>query len=288
MKMSLGRYTTFDTVFHRMDSRVKLIGMILFLVSAFLSYGTGYMNIVIYLAIFLILLVFTFMSKASFASIFRSLKGLWFMILLLLVINIFIPSSSAGGDVAFYIGSNAVYWKTIINLVYIFIRLVLVLMITNIFTSTTKPMDMTYSIEWLFYPLKLIKIPVHKFAMALSLAIRFIPTLSEEAARIQKAQASRGVDYRQGKFRDKVKSIVSLVIPLFMTAFTESGELADAMEARGYNPDAKRTRYRVYKWGVRDTVASIVLAVLLAAMIVLAVYQFDMFAYFGVNLPALS
>ncbi len=287
MKMSLGRYTTFDTVFHRMDSRVKLVGMIVFLVSCFLSYGTGYMNIVVYLAIFLILLVFTFLAKASFASIFRSLKGLWFMILLLFVINIFIQTSTTG-DVAFYIGSLAVYWRTIINIIYIFIRLVLVLMVTNIFTSTTKPMDMTFAIEWLLYPLKLIKIPVHKFAMALSLALRFIPTLSEEAARIQKAQASRGIDYRQGKFKDKVKSIVSLVIPLFMTAFTESGELADAMEARGYNPDAKRTRYRVFKWGVRDTVSSIVLAIFLTGIILLAVYQFDLFAYLGVTLPALS
>jgi energy-coupling factor transport system permease protein len=124
--------------------------------------------------------------------------------------------------------------------------------------------------------------------MAISLALRFIPTLAEETDKIMKAQASRGVDFKQGKFKDKIKAIVSLIIPLFMSAFMTSGELADAMEARGYDPNAKRTRYRAYRWSLKDTCGVILSALFLAGMIVLAVKQYDLFALLNVSLPILS
>lgn len=149
------------------------------------------------------------------------------------------------------------------------------IMVTTVLTSTTKPLELTFGLEWLMTPLKFIKVPVSAVSMTISLALRFIPTLTDETDRIMKAQASRGVDFANGKLKDKVKSIVSLIIPLFMSAFSRSAELADAMESRGYNPDAKRTRYRVVKWSIADTIYTISLCLFLGGIITLAVLRPD-------------
>ncbi|MDY5970399.1 MAG: energy-coupling factor transporter transmembrane component T [Candidatus Enterosoma sp.] len=290
---SFGRYSSYHTVIHRIDCRVKLMAMILFLVSVFLNYGTPWMNLVIYGGIFIVLLSISLVAKASFLSLFRSLKALWFMIFLLLLINVLFNGND-NSMILFTIPFNAeegtgvaIRLGAIINVVYIFVRLVLVLMVTNILTQTTKPMELTASLEWLFYPLKLIHIPVHKFAMALSLALRFVPTLQEQTSRIMKAQASRGVDYKQGKFKEKIKALVSLIIPLFMSAFLTSGELADAMEARGYDPDGKRTKFKTDTWGMRDAISVIFLCLFTAGFITLAVLKPDLFAALNISVPAL-
>ncbi len=287
MNTPLGKYQAYKTPLHRMDPRIKFIAMILFMVSVFLSYGTPYMNLTIYGVILLLLILLSILGRASFFSVFRSLAGLWVMVVFILILNLFF-NNNVSGDIAFHIGSLPVYWYTVINVLYIFSRLVLVITISNLFTATTKPMEMTSAIEWLFYPLTLIKIPVHKFAMALSLALRFIPTLQEETERIQKAQASRGIDFKQGKFKDKITSLISLIIPLFMSAFTTSGQLADAMEARGYDPDSKRTKYKTNRFGSVDVFGILFTALYLGAMIYLAVMKYDLYTYLGLVLPALK
>ncbi len=294
MNITLGKYQAYNTIFHRMDCRIKLIGLIIFMVASFLNYGLtkvngAYSNLIVYIFLFVILFIFTLISKTSFLQLFKSLKALWVMLLFLLIIQIFLPSANVSGDIAFNIFNRDIYYSTIINLAYIFLRLILIMMLTNIFTSTTKPMEITSAMEWLLYPLKLVKVPVHKLAMAISLALRFIPTLIEETNRIMKAQASRGVDYKQGKFKEKLKAIIALIIPLFMQAFITSGELADAMEARGYDPNAKRTRYRSNKWTLKDTVSVILLACFLSGMITLAIIKFDYTSIFpSLSLPKLS
>lgn len=286
MKMTLGKFNNLDTIVHRIDSRIKLIALIVLLVSVFLSYGSAYMNLVVYGGIFILLFLLTLLGKTSFLLLFRSLKGLWVMILFLLILNIFLPSASAAESmVLFTLFGVEVHLSTILNVSYILLRLILVLMMTNIFTSTTKPMEMTYALEWLFYPLSLVRFPVHKLAMTISLALRFIPYLFDKTNQIMKAQASRGVDYRQGKFKDKIRAIVSTIIPLFLSSFQVSGELADAMEARGYDPDAKRTRYRAYRWSLKDTLSALVVLLFLGGMITLAVLKPDIFVAMGMTLP---
>ena len=285
---SFGKYMGYDTLFHRIDARIKLIGMILFMVSIFLNYGNPWMCFVIYGVIFLILLTFTFVSKASFLSLFRSLKALWFMILLILIINIFFSGDTTSLILVQFPNTNiCIRLGAVVNVSYIFLRLVLVLMITNILTSTTKPMDLTNAIECLFHPLTWLHIPVHKFAMALSLALRFVPSLQEETSRIMKAQASRGVDFQNGNFKTKIKSLVSLIIPLFISAFLTSGELADAMEARGYDPNSKRTKFKHLHWGWKDTASAIFLALFISGIITMAVCKFDLFAALGLQVPQL-
>ena len=124
---------------------------------------------------------------------------------------------------------------------------------TTILTATTKPLDLTLGIEHLLSPFKKVGFPTHEVAMMISIALRFIPTLLKETQRIMKAQASRGVEFSEGNLKDKVLSIVSLIIPLFISAFQRAEDLANAMESRNYNPEAKRTRYKQLNWQLRDT-----------------------------------
>ena len=131
-------------------------------------------------------------------------------------------------------------------------------------------------------PLKWIKIPVTAFAMILALALRFIPTLMEDTQRLMKAQASRGVDFKEGKFKEKIKAITSLIIPLFSSSLMRSGDLAIAMECRGYDPKAKRTHYKVMHWSVADTIFLIAMMIVFAGSITLACFgmNYDLFQMF--------
>lgn len=290
MNTSLGKYQAYNTIIHKMDARIKTISMIIFMVSIFISYcDNPFMNLTTYAVIFLVILLIGFIAKVSFLSIFRSLLGVWVMVLFILVLNIFFTKPlNPGVGIAFSIGSLDIYWSAINNMLLVFSRLLIVIMLTNIYTSTTKPMEMTNALEWWFYPLSLIKVPIHKFAMAISLALRFVPTLQEEANKIMKAQASRGVDFKQGKFKEKVKSLISLIIPLFISSFTISGQLADAMEARGYDPDAKRTKYKVNKWSMIDTFGVIFSLCLIAGIVLMCIYKVDMYAFFKINVPTIK
>ncbi len=278
--IALGRYVPRQTLLHKLDPRIKIIALIVAMVGVFLDYGTARQNYLMYGLFFVILSLLMLSGHISFRSILRSLKGLWIMMILLFVINALVTKT---GNIAFSIGGFDVYWDGIIKWGYILIRLLLMIMITTILTTTTKPLELTYGLEWLLTPLNLIKIPVHMFAMTLSLALRFIPTLAEEADKIMRAQASRGVDFKEGKMKEKFKAIISLVIPLFVSSLLSSGDLADAMEARGYDPLAKRTRYRQRQWGLADSLSLIVLLLFLTVFILLSIYKPDFISLvFGV------
>lgn len=254
--ISIGRYTPYDTFLHRLDPRTKLVSMILIMVMIFFSYGSTWTNLIVYGV--LMVLIYTLMKVAhiTLKQLFRQLKLIWVMMLFLFVINLFTVKEPLElfGSVSFTIpGLNwTIYYSAFINTFYIFVRLALMLSLTLILTSSTKPMDLTYALEWLLHPLKWIKVPIHVFAMTISLALRFIPTLLDETERIMKAQASRGVDFQDGKFKEKIRAIISLIIPLIASSLGRSIDLANAMIARGYDPDKKRTRYRLLKFHKGD------------------------------------
>ncbi len=274
-----GRYSNYNTPIHRIDPRVKIIGMIVFMVAIFLpltkvgstsqyeiNMSTA-TNFIILGIIFLIQLILMLIGRISFISIFKSMKTMWFFLFLIFLLNILIPTNPTAEQTAFNLGSLAISYSAIFSTAYVFVRLVLVVMITSVVTSTTKPMELTFGIEWLLYPLKFVKIPVHEIGMIISLALRYIPTLMEESERIMKSQASRGVDFKNGKFKEKFKSITSLIVPLFMSSFIKASDLADTMEARGYDPKSKRTRYRMLSWRWVDTLWLIVIAIFLGLII---------------------
>ncbi|MFA5422051.1 MAG: energy-coupling factor transporter transmembrane protein EcfT [Bacilli bacterium] len=275
--LTLGRYAPFNTFVHRLDPRSKLFILILMMVAIFYGYSSQVMTFVMGGLLFLIILVVLLVSKISFRQLFSSLKALWIMIIILLLINVLVPPIGSA-RIAFSIGAFNIYWESILQSAKIILRLVMMISLTLILTATTKPLDLTYALEWYMYPLKLIKFPTHEIAMTISIALRFIPTLLDETMRIMNAQASRGVDFEHGRAKEKIKAILSLIVPLFMSAFQRSEELANAMEARGYNPRAKRTRYRNLHWSMGDTFSTVFVTLLTAAVIVTSIMNWNYIA----------
>jgi len=276
--LALGRYIPYDSLIHRLDPRLKLFTLVALMVGIFLKFANTGMNFIMYGIIFIFIAILMLISHIRFRSLFKQLKALWIMITFLLIINTIVPNS---GPIAFSIGSWHIYWNAIFQTLYIVIRLILMIAVTMVLTSTTRPLDLTYAIEWYLLPFKLIRFPTHEIAMTISIALRFIPTLLDETFRIMKAQASRGVDFVSGKLSEKIRAIVSLIVPLFISAFQRSEELANAMEARGYNPSGKRTRYRLMKWRLADTLGITLSIVFLGGIITLAALQIDFVALIG-------
>ena len=255
--ITLGRYIPYDTIVHKLDPRTKIIAMILLLVCVFLP--IGYIG---FAALLLLVFILLKLAKVKISSIYKSLKPMWFMMIFILVINMFLIQE---GDVLFVLFNRPFYTKAFTQTLMIIIRLVLMISVTTVLTATTKPLDLTYGLEFFMTPLKVIKFPAHEIAMTISIALRFIPTILEETQKIIKAQASRGVDLQEGKLKEKISAIISLIIPLFISAFQRSEELANAMEARGYNPSGKRTRYRTLKFSSKD-IFSLLISILILGM----------------------
>ena len=208
--ISLGRYAPYDTPLHRLDPRTKLISMIFLMITIFFSFGSTWTNLILYgvLAVFIYILMR--ISKIGLRQLFRQLKMMWFMMLFLFIINLFTIKESlmiyipGVGTIDHFVIPGirwTIYISAIVNTFYIVVRLALMISLTLILTSTTKPMDLTYALEWLMTPFKYLRLPVHEIAMTISLALRFIPTLLDETERIMKAQASRGVDFQDGKMK---------------------------------------------------------------------------------------
>ena len=272
--MTFGRYTFRDTFVHRLDARNKVFLMILFVVGIFFQFHMWSTALALSGLYFIILLIVMIVSKVNFLSLFRSLSGMWMFIIILMAIYIFIPNNNYYLPTAFNVGSLEVKWDAFCQSAYIVLRLVLMIALTMVLTSTTKPMDMTYAFEWYLSPIKLIK-PwryfAHEIAMVLSIALRFIPTLLDETERIMKAQASRGVDFNHGGVFKRFGAVIALIIPLFVSALERSEELANAMIVRGYDPRANRTRYRLLRFSWRDAIAFIFIVGIFAGIIFLFV-----------------
>lgn len=262
---ALGKYIPLNSIIHRLDPRAKIGAMLILLVSIFIPagfWGYGILAVCIFLTVKLASLTFDFIWKA--------MKPMLFMLVFLLVINIFTLKT---GVALFTLFNFTVYSDAIVQTLYIAVRLMLMIMITTILTATTKPLDLTLGIEDLLKPFERFKVPAHEIAMMISIALRFIPTLIEETERIIRAQTSRGVDLVEGKIKEKIMAVLSLIVPLFVSAFQRAEDLANAMEARGYVPQANRTRYKQLKMCSRDyillgcvsglTIINIVLAVVL-------------------------
>jgi energy-coupling factor transport system permease protein len=165
--------------------------------------------------------------------------------------------------------------------------LMLMIELSLILTATTKPLDLTYALEWYLTPLKWIGFPSHIVAMTITLALRFIPTILEDVDRIMKAQASRGVDFEHGKLGAKFRAIISLIVPLFVSSFIRSDDLANAMECRGYDPKVKRTRYRKLRFSWWDLLETLVVIAFATAFIYASATHFDAFvSWWGIGVHA--
>lgn len=256
--ITFGRYTPYRTFTHKVDPRNKILIVILLMVSIFLQFHVWSTTLLLSAGLLLFMIIVMIVSRVSFIDLFKSLKSMWFLVIMLLAIYVFIPNPTYTWECYRFNPGYAIYWDSFYQCGYIILRLILMVALTMVLTSTTKPMDLTYAFEWYMTPLKAIRFPVHEIAMTISIALRFIPTLLDETERIMKAQSSRGVDFNHGGLGKRFKAIISLIIPLFVSAIQRSEELSDAMEARGYDPRAKRTRYRKLMFSWRDIIAFII------------------------------
>ena len=270
-EISFGRYSPYNTVVHRIDPRSKIFFMILLLVAIFLQFTLWSTSLIMSGLLLLFLVVVMMISRIPFVQIAKSFLSMWFLLLFLLVIYMFIPNSTYIYP-AFNIGSVTVYYDAFYQWAYIMLRLVMMLCTTMILTSTTKPMELTNGLEWGMSFLKPIHFPAHEISMTISIALRFIPTILDETTRIMKAQSSRGVDFTHGVMR-RFRAIVSLIIPLFVSAIERSEELANAMEARGYDPRAKRTHFRKMKFTHVDLIALFIIALVFGGVLTLFIFD---------------
>ena len=258
--MTFGKYIPGNSIIHRLDPRLKICAVFIFLISVFFDAGfIGYGILAIYV------LLCSLVSKIKLSHILKAIKPMIFMMLFLMIFNIFLMKT---GDVIIKIGSISIYSGALLQTAYIFIRLVLIITLTTLMTSTTKPLELTLAIESLLNPLKRFHFPVHELAMMISIALRFIPTLIDETDKIMKAQKARGADFETGGLVKKAKSLIPLLVPLFISSFRRADELAMAMEARCYRGGAGRTRMKVLKFTSKDFIAFGVFALLFASTII--------------------
>ena len=262
--IALGKYLPLDSIIHHMDPRAKIGAMLIMMIAIFIPAGYAGYGIIAAAVIGTALL-----ARLKLSFLWRAMKPMLFMLTFLLIINLLVIRD---GDVLFTIFGFSVYTVAIAQTLYIVIRLALMIMITTILTATTKPLELTLGIEDLLKPFQVIHVPAHEIAMMISIALRFIPTLIEAPQRIMKAQASRGVDMEEGSLMEKVKAILSLIVPLFVSAFQRAEDLAYAMEARGYIPNRMRTRYKQLKMEGRDYVLLIASVLVFAAMVAMMLY----------------
>lgn len=257
--VALGQYMPLDSVVHKMDPRSKIMIMLFLMVAIFIPAGVlGYVII----GIFILLILY--LSKLNIKYALRTMKPMLWMMAFLLVINLLVIKT---GTPLFSIKGFIIYSDAVNQTLYIVVRLMLMVIITTVLTATTKPLDLTLGIEKLLKPFEKIGVPAHIIAMMISIALRFIPTLIEETQRIMNAQASRGVDLENGSIKEKIMAILSLIVPLFVSAFDRADQLANAMEARGYDPSRKRTRYKVLKMQTIDYASMLLSVVVLCACI---------------------
>lgn len=273
-KNILGKYVPYNTFIHRLDSRMKIVSMILLIVAIFLPYKTYALNLTVSIFNLIVIFILMMISKVKIKDILFQLKSIWFMVILLLIINMFFPPKGAS-HILFQIKNFKVYQESLYQSIYIIIRLIAMFGIAAILTSSTSPQDLTYAFSFYLKPLKKIKFPSEEVAMTMSIALRFVPTLLEETERIYKAQSCRGIDFKHGNLKAKFKGIISLIIPLFVSAFSMSDELALALEARGYDPRGKRSSYKIHHWKTVDTICLIISVLYLTMFIVLSATGFD-------------
>lgn len=260
-KLIFGRFIPGDSIIHRLDPRAKLVASFYFIGIIFLAN-----NWQSYLLLGLFTLGAVFLSKVDFRFFLRGVRPLIWLILFTVVLQMLF---TRGGELYWSWGIFSLSEFGIKNGLFIFCRFILIIFMSTLLTLTTPPLSMSDAIESLLRPLRVIHVPVHEIALMLSIALRFVPTLMDETEKIMNAQRARGVDFNEGGLIQKMKAIVPLLIPLFVSSFNRAEDLATAMEARGYRGGEGRSKFRVLKWGSIDTGVIVVFVGLTIALILL-------------------
>lgn len=262
--VTIGQYIPGDSILHRADPRTKLIVTILYMIMVFVSDGFAGLTLS---AILLISAVST--SKVGWKLVLRSVKSILIVVVFTSIINLLTVRT---GVVLVDFWIIKITTGGIINTIRLVIRLFLLIMGVSLLTFTTTPISLTDGIETMFKPLNKIKVPVHDIAMMMTIAIRFVPPLMEEASRITRAQASRGADYTSGGLMARVKGFFPILLPMIVGAFTRADQLADAMEARCYRGGEGRTKFNKLAFTNIDGQIGFIISLYTAAMILAKIY----------------
>ncbi len=257
--ITLGQYYPADSVVHRLDPRVKIVLLIAFVVAVFLVPDLfGFVFVVLYLGLSCRL------SRLPVRLLIKSIKPLRFILIFTFVLNLFF---TGGKTELLNLGFAVLTREGLLNAIRYSLRLVFLVLGSSLLTLTTQPVTLTDGLERLLSPLKVIRFPAHEMAMMMTIALRFIPTLLEEADKIMKAQSARGSDFETGRLIQRVKAMVPLLVPLFVSAFRRAGDLAMAMEARCYHGGEGRTRLHILKMQKNDWIAIGVTALLIVLIV---------------------
>lgn len=259
--ITIGQYIPGDSFVHKLDPRTKILISLLFIIDLFIIDKIfGYAFVVAFIALTVIV------SGLSVKYLYKGVKGVFILIIITAVLNLFMVPGTAD-TLVFKWKFITIYREGINTAVFMAFRLILLIMGTSILTLTTSPIELTDGIERLLKPFKKIGVPAHELAMMMTIALRFIPTLMDETDKIMKAQKARGADFESGGLVKKAKSLIPLLVPLFISSFRRADELAMAMEARCYRGGEGRTRMKQLMFTHKDAIAFGVFGVLLALSI---------------------
>ena len=260
--ITLGQYYQTDSLLHKLDPRVKIVATLVYIISLFVVD-----NFIGYLIAALFLALAISQSNVPVKFIFKGMKAIYFLLAITMVFNLFLTPGEP----------LITFWKLKITkeglkiAIMMGVRLVFLITGSSIMTLTTTPNQLTDGMESLLKPLKAIHVPVHEISMMMSIALRFIPILMEETDKIMKAQMARGADFESGSLMQRAKSLVPLLVPLFISAFRRAGDLAMAMEARCYRGGEGRTKMKPLKYQQRDYISYAVIWTFLAVMIAVGI-----------------
>jgi len=256
--ITIGQYYPTGSVIHKLDPRSKLfitfsliVG--LFIIDKFLAYGI----------IISFILMATIVSKIPIGYMTKGLRPLMFIIIITFLINMFMTT----GEVIYTVGPLNVTREGLSQAIFMALRLILLVIGTSLLTLTTTPIQLTDGIEYMLNPFRRIGVPAHELAMMMTIALRFIPTLLEETDKIMKAQIARGADFESGNILSRAKSLVPLLVPLFISAFRRADDLAMAMEARCYRGGENRTRMKELKMTGKDSISMAITGIMLILLI---------------------
>ena len=261
--ITLGQYFPGNSPVHRLDPRTKLIMLVVYIVALFCA-----VSWISYAVVFVFLTMTIAISKIPVKAIVRGMKPLVLILVFTGVLNLFFTTGEGTPLVDFWV--LTIYKEGVIRALFMVLRILMLISGTFLLTYTTSPISLTDGLESLLGPLKAIRLPVHELSMMMCIALRFIPTLIEETDKIMSAQKARGADFESGSLLQRVKALVPILVPLFISAFRRADELATAMECRCYQGGEGRTKMKLLRYTYFDFVAMVVGAVLIAVVCVLA------------------
>ena len=271
--VTFGQYYPTQSFVHRMDPRAKIVLVIAYIVAIFLA--NNFFGLA---AVTLFLIIAVAFSRVPVGSVLRSVKMILFIIIFTAILNLFFYSSSSDLHILAQWWVITISWESIINMIFLAMRLFLLVLGTSVLTLTTTPVALTDGIESLLTPLKWIHFPVHELALIMSIALRFIPTLIDETNRIISAQKARGANFETGGLIKRAKAMIPVLVPLLVSAFRRAEDLGDAMDARCYSGSKGRPKYKQLTFGWRDAVGLILLAGLITGVVFLNIYFGGKFA----------